>query len=97
MIMDLSRPVIIGYLVPAMATQGQSISLDITAAGASCHDSQLPPTLQPVRRQLGGLLPAGRTCQPDAGPGRSDEDVWVVLHDVPFSQVNSGVQVGSCI
>ena len=57
-----------GGLKRSVATDGYGIPLGIASAGANRHDSPLlAPTLQAAHRQLGGLLPADRTCHLDAG------------------------------
>jgi hypothetical protein len=57
-----------GGLKRSVAAEGYGIPLGITAAGAHRHDSPLlAPTLQAAADQLGGLLPADRTCHLDAG------------------------------
>jgi hypothetical protein len=57
-----------GGLKRPVATEDYDIPLGIASAGANRHDSPLlAPTLQAAYRQLGGLLPADRTCHLDAG------------------------------
>jgi len=57
-----------GGLKRSVATEDYGIPLGIASAGANRHDSPLlVPTLQAAHRQLGGLLPADRTCHLDAG------------------------------
>jgi hypothetical protein len=57
-----------GGLKRSVATEDHGIPLGITAAGAHRHDSPLlAPTLRAAADQLGGLLPADRTCHLDAG------------------------------
>ena len=57
-----------GGLKRSVAAEGYGIPLGITAAGAHRHDSPLlAPTLRAAADQLGGLLPADRTCHLDAG------------------------------
>jgi hypothetical protein len=57
-----------GGLKRSVAAEGYGIPLGITAAGAHRHDSPLlAPTLRAAAGQLGGLLPADRTCHLDAG------------------------------
>jgi len=57
-----------GGLKRSVATEDHGIPLGLIAAGASAHDSPLlAPTLAAAARQLGGLLPARRTCHLDAG------------------------------
>jgi Transposase DDE domain len=56
-----------GGLKRSVASDGYGIPLGIASAGASRHDSPLlAPTLRAAHRQLGGLLPADRTCHLDA-------------------------------
>jgi hypothetical protein len=56
-----------GGLKRSVATEGRGIPLGIAAAGANRHDSPLlAPTLDAAISQLGGLLPAQRTCHLDA-------------------------------
>ena len=57
-----------GGLKRSVATEDYGVPLGIIAAGAHRHDSPLlAPTLHAARHQLGGLLPADRTCHLDAG------------------------------
>ena len=57
-----------GGLKRSVATEGYGIPLGLAAAGANRHDSPLlAPTLDAAIAQLGGALPAGRTCHLDAG------------------------------
>jgi hypothetical protein len=56
-----------GGLKRSVATENYGIPLGIAAAGANRHDSPLlAPTLQAAAGQLGGALPAERTCHLDA-------------------------------
>ena len=57
-----------GGLKRSVATDGYGIPLGIVSAPGSRHDSPLlTPTLKAAERQLGGILPEGRTCHLDRG------------------------------
>ena len=56
-----------GGLKRSVATEAAGIPLGIAAAGAHRHDAPLlAPTLDAAISQLGGVLPAPRTCHLDA-------------------------------